>query len=165
MKDKHEQLYVAVQDLLIELSITPKRLKDIAADKTHSSINPKIAQKLIDADLIVEQINWRQPGNVFGPHQKTDETNLSDSDQELPKPGSLDLLTFNAIKSKLSPQTLWLYLQEAHPEFLLSKQRNELSTFDKIKSGLAPGILWSYLQEKHPDFLYEQIKDYLFPGC
>lgn len=40
MKSKHEQLYVAVQDLLIELNITPERLRDIAANKTHGHIQP-----------------------------------------------------------------------------------------------------------------------------
>ena len=137
MKNKHEQLYVAIQDLLIELNITPKRLRDIAANKDLNSINPKTAQKLINADLIVEEINWRKSGNVFGQHQK-----------------SLDLLAFDAIKSRLLPQTLWLYLQEHHPGFV---------SFDKIKSELPPGILWSYLQEEYPEVLSDQIKNYLFP--
>lgn len=107
IKDKHEQLYVAVQDLLIELGVTPKRLRDIAANKTHNSINPKTAQKLIDAGIIVEEINWRMPGNVL-------------SVKDYP------LTTFNKIKSDLAPIILWSYLQEEHPEFLLEQVKEYL---------------------------------------
>lgn len=143
MKDKHEQLYVAVQDLLIELGITPKRLRDIAANKTHNSINPKTAQKLIDADIIVEQMNWRVPGNVSGPYQRTNETNTF-QDKEL---------FFNKIKSGLAPGILWEYLQKEHHDFLSSKINGLLT--------LPPTILWSYLREKYSGFLSDAVKDYL----
>jgi hypothetical protein len=184
MKSKHEQLYVAVQDLLIELSITPKRLRDIAANQTDSSINPKTARKLINADLIVEEINWRKPSNVSDPHQEDDSSvitknedfsrqlkifmdkiNSSLSDETI-------LSMFDKIKSSLSPNVLWEYLQEKHPDFLHEQETKTntmmaegfpLTTFNKIKLSLAPIILWSYLREEHPEFLFEQIKEYLFP--
>ena len=140
MKNKHEQLYVAVQDLLIELSITPKRLRDIAANKTHNSINPKTARKLIDAGLIVEEIDWRKPINVSGPHQENDSSVIA-KDEDL----SRQLKSFTDKINNLPV--------EDYP----------LTTFNKIKSSLAPGILWSYLREEYPEVLSEQIKEYLFP--
>ena len=138
MKNKHEQLHVAVQDLLIELGITPRKLRGVATNETHGYIKPvitqKTAQKLIDADLIVEQINWRKPVMEPGKLIVSNKNNeVSEIDASQPKEDHL--------------------------------HKKTTSAFDKIKSGLAPGILWSYLQEKHPDFLYKQIKDYLFPGC
>ena len=123
MKDKHEQLYVAVQDLLIELDISPKKLRFIATQPVNSAatfpgskISTKTAQKLIDADLIVEEINWRQPGNVFGPHQETETNALPVEDYPL--------TTFNKIKSSLAPGILWSYLREEYPE-VLSEQIKE----------------------------------------
>ena len=119
MKNKHEQLYVAVQDLLIEIGITPEDLICLAT-KGHQIelygevITAKTAQKLIDADLIIEQINWRKPGNVFGPDQETNKVNAF-QDKEL---------SFNKIKSSLAPRILWEYLQEAHPDFL-QEERNK----------------------------------------
>lgn len=184
MKSKHEQLYAAVQDLLIELSITPKRLRDIAANKTHNSINPKTARKLINAGLIVEEIDWRKPINVSGPHQENDSSVIA-KDENLSRQlkifmdkinSSLSdetiLSMFNKIKSGLRPGVLWEYLQEAHPDFLHEQETKTntmvaedfpLTTFDKIKSSLAPIILWEYLRETCPEFLSEQIKEYLFP--
>jgi hypothetical protein len=174
MRDKHEQLYVAVQDLLIELGVTPDKLRDIATNRTHGHIKPtitaKTAQKLIDADLIVEEINWRKPGKLIVSGKNNE---VSEIDAVLSEKAYKDqdhtsviknfgssifdraLLTFDGIKSNLPPQTLWSYLQEAHPDFLLLKT-NGLSTFP-------PGILWSYLREKYPEFLSNAIKDYLFP--
>jgi hypothetical protein len=134
MKNKHEQLYIAVQDLLIELGITPEKLKLIVTNKScivdcaASKVTAETAQKLIDADLIVEEINWRKPGKSI----------VSDRNNEV---SEIDV-------SSLDPR---------------SPNREE-TVFEKVKSSLPPGILWSYLREKHPDFLHEQIKDYLFPG-
>lgn len=126
MKNEHEQLYVAVQDLLIELGITPEDLKDTAARKTHGyhtkpTITAQTAQKLIDADLIVEEINWRKPED--GDHASVI-TNfpLSKFDKAL--------LTFDEIKSNLPQQTLWLYLREKHPEFLLERVKDYLFPSD-----------------------------------
>lgn len=90
MGTKHEQLYVAVQDLLIELGITPKKLKLIVADKScivdcaASKVTAKTAQKLINA-LSVE---------------------------------NFPLITFDKIKNSLVPGILWSYLQETHLDFL-----------------------------------------------
>lgn len=48
MKSKHEQLYIVVQDLLIELGIDPNKLKSIADNILHhQQISPKTARKLI----------------------------------------------------------------------------------------------------------------------
>ena len=183
MKNKHEQLYVAVQDLLIELGITPKRLMDIAANKTHNSINPKTARKLIDADLIVEEINWKMPKNIFDPHQE-DNSSVVVKDEDL----SRQLKSFankinvsgphqkvneeeqvERIKESVLSNDLYLFTDDA--AFLRLNKRKYcevLATFDKIKSDLTPLSLWSYLREKHPKFLsvkiFEQIKGYLFPS-
>jgi hypothetical protein len=115
MESKHEQLYVAVQDLLIELGITPEELRSLALNKRtrnttyEGTITPKMAQKLIDAGLIVEEINWRRPGNVADfYYQKIED----------PLPGEI---VFNKIKSGLTPNILWKYLREQHEDFLLAK--------------------------------------------
>lgn len=71
MENKHEQLYVAVQDLLIGLGISPKKLRFIATQpigfttSEPKGITPKIAQKLIDTGLIVEKMDWRNPNDAF----------------------------------------------------------------------------------------------------
>ena len=144
MKDKHEQLYVAVQDLLIELGITPEKLRTVAKKETHGYIKPiitaKTAQKLIDADLIVEEIDWRKPINVSGHHQENDSSVIA-KDEDL----SRQLKSFTDKINNLPVENF------------------PLTTFNKIKSGLAPIILWSYLREEHSSFLQDQIKDYLFP--
>jgi hypothetical protein len=98
MENKHEQLYIAVQDLLIELGITPKKLKLIVTDKScivdcaASKVSAETAQKLINA-LSVE---------------------------------NFPLITFNKIKSRLAPIILWSYLREKHPEFLSDQIKDYL---------------------------------------
>jgi len=130
MKTKHEQLYVAVQDLLIELGIDPKKLRSIAAEPVHSTnsvdetkITPKTARKLIDADLIVEEIDWKKPGEkeklpISGDY------NLNGPDVFPTENPSLT--TFNGIKEKLPPRILWSYLREEHPEYLYDEVRDYL---------------------------------------
>ena len=156
MKSKHEQLYVAVQDLLIEIGITPEDLRGLATKDHQIKLYGKVitAQKLIDADLIVEEINWRKPGklivsdrnnevseiDVSGPHQENDSSVIA-KNEDL----SRQLKSFT---NKINNLPV-----EDYP----------LTTFNKIKSSLAPGILWSCLQEEYPEVLSEQIKEYLFP--
>ena len=181
MKSKHEQLYVAVQDLLIGFGITPQRLRDIAANKTHSSISPKTAQKLIDADLIVEEINWRKSDNVSNsPPTHSCSLNHYDNGSYDKNSHEVALSLFNKIKADLAPGILWEYLREKHPRHLsdqigkyLTPPRDNvkrplsnnaiLSAFDDIKPCLAPKILWEYLREKHSGFLSDQIGKHLAP--
>lgn len=130
MKNKHEQLYVAVQDLLIELGITPERLKGIATGETHGPmITPKTAQKLIDADLIAEEVNWRKPGNVFGSRQESVETESKTGINDSISKDAV-LLTFNKIKSSIPRIVLWEYLRKEHPEFLFEQMKDYLFPSD-----------------------------------
>ena len=58
MEDKYKQLKVAVQDLCIEVGITPSDLRSIAAhadyadDHIGAKVTVKTAQKLLDAGLV-----------------------------------------------------------------------------------------------------------------
>lgn len=128
MKNRHQQLYVAVQDLLVELGITPEKLRDIAANRSHGLIKPIVtpntAQKLIDANLIIEQTNWRRPGKVLV-------SNKDNEISEIDTPSSEDVIlsTFNKIKSGLPPGILWSHLQENHSDFI----------YEQIKDYLFPG--------------------------
>lgn len=65
----------------------------------------KTAQKLIDADLIVEEVNWRKPVKSIKAAQR-----LIDAET-----------MFNKIKDDLHPADLWRCLREKYPEFLHNK--------------------------------------------
>ena len=113
MKSKHEQLYVAVQDLLIELGITPEELRFIAAsnyqiEMDKVKITAETAQKLIDADIIVETVNWRQKPVVESEKLIVSDRNNEISEVDISVP---EETIFNKIKSSLTPGILWEYLQ------------------------------------------------------
>lgn len=107
MQNKHEQLQVVVQDLLTELGISSKRLEDIAANRTHSFISPRIARKLVDIDLTIPK--KESVGNM-----------------EPTLPAYTALSMFDKIKADLAPGTLWTYLREKHPEFLCDQIKDYL---------------------------------------
>jgi hypothetical protein len=123
IKNKHERLYVAVQELLIELGITPERLRDIAANRTHGHIKPIVtsntAQKLIDAGLIAEEVNWRKPGKVL----------VSDRNNEVSEVDVSSLDPRSPNREETVPEILWSYLREKHPDFI----------YEQIKDYLFPG--------------------------
>lgn len=127
MENKHKQLYIAVQDLLIELGITPKKLKLIVTDKsgivdcTALKVSAKTAQKLIDADLIVKEINWKKPGKALVSKKNNEISEINVLSVE-----NFPLTTFNKIKSDLAPIILWSYLREKHPEFLSDQIKDYL---------------------------------------
>ena len=59
MEDRYEQLKVAVQDLLIEVGISPSDLRSVAAradyadDHIGAKVTVKTAQKLLDAGILL----------------------------------------------------------------------------------------------------------------
>jgi regulator of PEP synthase PpsR (kinase-PPPase family) len=105
MKNKHERLYVAVQDLLIELGITPERLRDIAANRTHGHIKPIVTSNTAQK-LIAEEVNWRKPGKVLVSDKNNEVSEIDVSQIKEDHIHKKAISTFDKIKSGLPPGIL-----------------------------------------------------------